>query len=965
MIWLNSMGSGLKILHMISIIISILISFQSAHILIPAVSSAAVLNAEENYFNAVDGLKSLHFIEDNTTDGKEQIEKVSGEDDNAEKEPLILEKFRVLLGLKSFKARRTRYNGELENCSPSPSPSPSLEDEAEAPAPVPAPPLHAHSHPPHHPKQIPPAHRAHRESRGKGRVKKIIVAVLVSTGATSVICVLGFIWFCLKFRKPRKRSARTVTIHGKEKGSRGRSNNGTASKVSINPGLDLFYLDSIESSLEPQGTCLKQSSQTPNISTTNQNSISPTLLESEGLGHRQLRKSESGHVSYASGEGIVSVHGDAESGDDHSNGGGSSCRKKFVSIEAHFSDDDDESFHSFCESHSSNVRLSNASAGSFRDAAEVFSPNVYKIQPSLPSSSNLPIPPATPDLIPAPAPNIGSFPPPISTKNPKQEASCSSESCQKDLPPPPPPPPPPPRPPQFSPSPSSFSTTQLSSKASCSYTLANFSSPRNSDSSSGSNQTPQRDLQPPSHKPPNPPPPPGGIPPPPCPPPFLRVNSNSLKTPPPPPSQLSQFIPLGKDGAPLPKLKPLHWDKVRAAPNRSTVWDKLRSSSFELDEKMIESLFGYNLQTTMKNDEAKSKSPSPSKHVLEPKRLQNITILSKALNATAGQVCDALQQGDGLCLQQLEALAKMVPTDEEEAKLSSYNGDINELGSAERFVKAMLDIPFAFLRIEAMLYKETFEDEVVHLRKSFSMLEEACKELRSSRLFLKLLEAVLKTGNRMNVGTIRGGARAFKLDALLKLSDVKGTDGKTTLLHFVVQEMIRTEGIKASESIIGKINLKTKNKTVEEREEGYRRMGLDLVSGLSTELCNVKKTATVDMDVLASSVSNLSDGKRKLQNLVNNDLGNDQRSRNFVGSMKSFLGHAEKNLKELQEDENRVLLQVREITEYFHGDVSKDEANPLRIFVIVRDFLGMLDHICKELRSAKIPRSPNPLSPFR
>lgn len=81
------------------------------------------------------------------------------------------------------------------------------------------------------------------------------------------------------------------------------------------------------------------------------------------------------------------------------------------------------------------------------------------------------------------------------------------------------------------------------------------------------------------------------------------------------------------------------------------------------------------------------------------------------------------QAGDGLCLQQLEALAKMVPTDEEEAKLSSYNGDINELGSAERFVKAMLDIPFAFLRIEAMLYKETFEDEVVHLRKSFSMLE--------------------------------------------------------------------------------------------------------------------------------------------------------------------------------------------------------------------------------------------------
>lgn len=412
-------------------------------------------------------------------------------------------------------------------------------------------------------------------------------------------------------------------------------------------------------------------------------------------------------------------------------------------------------------------------------------------------------------------------------------------------------------------------------------------------------------------------------------------------------------------------MKPLHWDKVRAAPDQSMVWDKIRSSSFELDEEMIESLFGYNLQSTTKNDEAKSKTPSPSKHVLEPKRLQNITILSKAINATAEQVCEALMRGDGLCLQQLEALAKMVPTKEEEAKLFGYKGDINELGSAEKFVRAVLSIPFAFERVEAMLYRETFEDEVVHLRNSFSMLEEACKELRSSRLFLKLLEAVLKTGNRMNVGTIRGGAKAFKLDALLKLSDVKGTDGKTTLLHFVVQEIIRSEGIRVSDSIMGMINQKNKTKTVEEREEDYRRMGLDLVSGLSTELYNVKKTATIDLDVLASSVSNLSDGIDKLQHLVNKDLSTDKKSINFVHTMKTFLNYAARNLKELREDEDRVLLHVREITEYFHGNVSKDEANPLRIFVIVRDFLGMLDHVCKELRSLKVPSIPNPLAPFR
>ncbi|KAJ7977946.1 Formin-like protein [Quillaja saponaria] len=335
----------------------------------------------------------------------------------------------------------------------------------------------------------------------------------------------------------------------------------------------------------------------------------------------------------------------------------------------------------------------------------------------------------------------------------------------------------------------------------------------------------------------------------------------------------------------------------------------------------------------MKNDEAKSKSPSPTKHVLEPKRLQNITILSKALNITAEQVCEALMHGNGLTLQQLEALVKMVPTKEEEAKLSSYKGNnINELGSAEKFVRKMLNVPFSFLRIEAMLYKETFEDEVVHLKNSFSMLEEACKELRSSRLFSKLLETVLKTGNRMNVGTIRGGARAFKLDALLKLSDVKGTDGKTTLLHFVVQEIIRAEGIKVSDSIMGRITQKNKNRTAEEKEEDYRNMGLDLVCGLSTELYNVKKTATIDLDVLASSVSTLSDERAKLHRLIYKELHMDEKSGEFVNTMKSFLNYADKNLKDLQEDEDRVLSRVKEITEYFHGDVSKEEANPLPNF---------------------------------
>ncbi|GMN43900.1 hypothetical protein TIFTF001_013100 [Ficus carica] len=886
---------------------------------------------------------------------------VEGHDDdnnNSNNKGSLLEKFRFLLGLRKSFNMKKHSSSEFEYASPSPSPSPSGE-EAEPPgrefSPSPAPAKHIPAHPHngrHGLHSLHPPHKIRNDGQ-KDRVRRVLIAVLVSIGAATLICVVGLIWAWKKYKKHQKKSKRRVSVYGKTRG-RSKSTKPKASKVSLNPGLDLLYLDSLGKDLEQQpqaqpSSCMKKSCETLDKSSSN-----VTLPDRRAEFARESEpKLEFDNVSSSSTREITSVHEDG--GDSVNNEydcltSPSPSGDKIVPIESRFSDD--ESFHSFAESNSSNaVRLSNASLGSFSDALENFNSNEQnKSSCLLPPSAELAIKPSIHSKNSSLAPDLRS-------QSNEEQVELLSTAGSSIPPPPPPPPLPPPRV-NFLPSRSLSRSSRVESKASSSSTIPNVSSPKESNSLSISNKTLQANDSKPSTSPP-------GIPPPPCPPPFFKPNNSSLKTPPPPPSQLPQFSPLGKDGSALPKLKPLHWDKVRATPDHSMVWDKLRSSSFELDEEMIESLFGYNLQNSMKNDESKSKTPSPSKHVLEPKRLQNITILSKALNVSADQVCEALLQGSGLSLQQLEALVKMVPTKEEEAKLSGYGGDINELGSAEKFVRAMLSIPFAFQRAEAMLYRETFEDEVVHLRNSFSMLEEACKELRSSRLFLKLLEAVLKTGNRMNVGTIRGGARAFKLDALLKLADVKGTDGKTTLLHFVVQEIIRSEGIRVADSIMGRINQKNKTRTPEEKEEDYRRMGLDLVSGLSTELYNVKKTAAIDLDVIVSSVSNLSEEMATIRGLITKELSMEEESISFVNSMNCFVSYGERKLKELRGEEDKVMSQVKEITEYFHGDVSKEEANPLRIFVIVRDFLGMLDLVCKELRSSKAPRSPNPLAPFR
>ncbi|KAF8014049.1 hypothetical protein BT93_H0015 [Corymbia citriodora subsp. variegata] len=410
------------------------------------------------------------------------------------------------------------------------------------------------------------------------------------------------------------------------------------------------------------------------------------------------------------------------------------------------------------------------------------------------------------------------------------------------------------------------------------------------------------------------------------------------------------------DETPKPKLKPLHWDKVRASSDRAMVWDQLRSSSFQLNEEMIETLFMVNSSKLG----AKDSIPRPiltslnqENRVLDPKKSQNIAILLRALNVTIEEVCEALLEGnaDSLGSELLESLLKMAPTKEEEHKLKEFKDESPfKLGPAEKFLKALLDIPFAFKRVDAMLYIVNFDAEIEYLRRSFETLKAACQELRNSKMFLKLLEAVLKTGNRMNVGTNRGDAQAFKLDTLLKLVDVKGTDGKTTLLHFVVQEIVRAEGSRLSgsnQNVAPDVNQQSSLRDDLE----FRKLGLQVVSSLSGELTSIKKAASMDSCVLSNEVAKLAQGVVKVKDIIQlcSDVALKEGGSKFLESMKGFLSKAEEDIVRIQAQESDALLLVREITEYFHGNSTKEEAHPFRIFMVVRDFLSILDQVCKEV----------------
>lgn len=207
----------------------------------------------------------------------------------------------------------------------------------------------------------------------------------------------------------------------------------------------------------------------------------------------------------------------------------------------------------------------------------------------------------------------------------------------------------------------------------------------------------------------------------------------------------------------------------------------------------------------------------------------------------------------------------------------------------------------------------------------------------------------------MNDGTFRGDAQAFKLDTLLKLSDVKGADGKTTLLHFVVLEIMRSEGIRVvrrkreSHSVT---TVKTEDLAdvglSQETEEYLLSLGLEVVSNLSNELENVRKAALVDGDILTSSVLKLGTSLKSSKEFLNNEMSSSGEESEFRDTLSSFVQQAEDDIMYLMEEEKRIMAMVKSTADYFHGQSGKDEG--LRLFTIVRDFLKMVEKVCNEVK---------------
>lgn len=82
-----------------------------------------------------------------------------------------------------------------------------------------------------------------------------------------------------------------------------------------------------------------------------------------------------------------------------------------------------------------------------------------------------------------------------------------------------------------------------------------------------------------------------------------------------------------------------------------------------------------------------------------------------------------IHSGNELPPELIQTLLKIAPTTDEELKLRLFSGDLSRLGPAERFLKVLVDIPFAFKRLECLLFMVTLQEEASMVKDSFVTLE--------------------------------------------------------------------------------------------------------------------------------------------------------------------------------------------------------------------------------------------------
>uniref|UniRef100_A0A671T526 Protein diaphanous homolog 3-like n=1 Tax=Sinocyclocheilus anshuiensis TaxID=1608454 RepID=A0A671T526_9TELE len=308
--------------------------------------------------------------------------------------------------------------------------------------------------------------------------------------------------------------------------------------------------------------------------------------------------------------------------------------------------------------------------------------------------------------------------------------------------------------------------------------------------------------------PPAPPPPPpvpgvpGPPPPPPPPPPPGCASMPGMPPPPPPPLGLGgltsfsiqHVLPFGlkpkKEFKPEASMKRLNWSKISPQEmSESCFWVAAKEERYENEDLLTRLAITFGTQRAEELEEKKIKKRVKELKVLDPKIAQNLSIFLGSFRMPYEEIRRMILEvdEDQLTEPMIQNLVKYLPEQEQLIALVKYKSEFANLSEPEQFGVVMSSVKRLRPRLNSILFKLQFEEQVSNLRPEIMAVNAACDEVKKSKAFSRLLELILLMGNFMNAGSRNAQSFGFNLSSLCKLKDTKSADQKSTLLHFLAE----------------------------------------------------------------------------------------------------------------------------------------------------------------------------------
>uniref|UniRef100_A0AAQ5Y5I1 Diaphanous-related formin 2 n=1 Tax=Amphiprion ocellaris TaxID=80972 RepID=A0AAQ5Y5I1_AMPOC len=298
-------------------------------------------------------------------------------------------------------------------------------------------------------------------------------------------------------------------------------------------------------------------------------------------------------------------------------------------------------------------------------------------------------------------------------------------------------------------------------------------------------------------------------------------------------------------------------------------WIKVKEEKFENPDLFAQLSLCFSSQSKGKEvkdlkDETDDRMPQFKKkakelRILDAKTAQNLSIFLGSFRLPYEEIRDIVLEVDEERLSEslIQNLIKNLPEQKELSALAELKGEYDELVESEQFGIVMSSVKLLRPRLNGILFKLTFEEQVNNIRPDIMNVTFACEEVKKSEGFHKLLEMILLVGNYMNAGSRNAQTFGFNISFLCKLRDTKSISQNTTLLHFLA------------------------DKCEENHPEILR---------FPDELEHVEDASRVSADILKTSLTTMERHIQRLENDIENFPKTDDQQDKFVEKMSiSFL----------------------------------------------------------------------------